>query len=63
MTTTVFYVAQTYEAIFNPQIVEKFDNRVDAESYAALMCRTQKRNYVVLEIASEWLGNPSEAEK
>ena len=63
METTVFYVAQTYETIFNPTIVEKFDNKVDAESYAALMCKTQKRNYVVLEIVTEWIGSQSETEK
>lgn len=43
METTVFYVAVAYNGgIFNPTVVEKFDNKADADSYAALMCRTKQ---------------------
>lgn len=50
METTVFYVAVAYNGgIFNPTVVEKFDNKADADSYAALMCRTERRRYIVLE--------------
>ena len=50
METTVFYVAVAYNGgIFNPRVVEKFDNKADADSYAALMCRTKQRRYIVLE--------------
>lgn len=42
MKTTVFYVAVAYKgSIFNPTVVEKFDNKTDADSYAALMCRSK----------------------
>lgn len=37
-----------------PTIVEKFEDKVDAETFAALMSRTQKRNYLVLESISKW---------
>ena len=59
MKTTVFYVAVTYYGgNLSPTIVEKFDNRVDADSYAALMCRTKQRQYIVLEQVTEWDGTP-----
>ena len=58
METTVFYVAIAYPAVFQPTIVEKFDNLADAESYAAFMCRTLKTLYVVLEQRTEWDGTP-----
>lgn len=55
METIVFYVAVVFEGgIFNPQIVEKFDNLADARDYAALMCRAKKRHYAVLVQESEW---------
>ena len=60
METTVFYVAVAYNGGFNPTIVEKFDNKVDADSYAALMCRTKKARYIVLEQQTEWDGTPQE---
>lgn len=60
METTVFYVAVTYGTIFQPTIVEKFDNKADADSYAALMCRTKQRRYIVLEQVAEWDGTPQE---
>lgn len=62
MATKVFYVAMTFGdgKFFNPTIVEKFDNLTDAESYAALMCRTKKARYIVLGQCSEWDGTPQE---
>ena len=56
METKVFYVAVAFGTIFQPTIVEKFDNLTDAESYAALMCRVKKQNYIVLAQESEWNG-------
>lgn len=57
MKITIFYVAVAYDGdIFNPTIVEKFDNKADANSYAALMCRTKQRRYIVLEQVTEWDG-------
>lgn len=58
MKEAVFYVAVTYQNVFQPMIVEKFDELSDASSYAALMSRTKKRNYVVLQVISEWDGEP-----
>ena len=60
MEQKIYYVAVTYGTIFQPTIVEKFDSRPDAESYAALMCRTKKRHYIVLEQQTEWGGTPQE---
>lgn len=61
MKTTVFYVAIAYNGYnFNPTVVEKFDNKVDADSYAALMCRSKQRRYIVLEQVTEWDGTPQE---
>lgn len=61
METTVFYVAVAYNGgIFNPTVVEKFDNKTDADSYAALMCRAKQRRYIVLEQVTEWDGTPQE---
>lgn len=57
--TTVFYEAVAYKgSIFNPTVVEKFDNKADADSYAALMCRSKQRRYIVLEQVTEWDGTP-----
>lgn len=57
METTVFYVAVVFKGgIFNPQIVEKFNDLADAREYAALMSRTKQRRYVVLAQESEWDG-------
>lgn len=58
MKKAAFYVAVTYQNVFQPMIVEKFDELSDASSYAALMSRTKKRNYVVLQVISEWDGEP-----
>lgn len=60
METKVFYVAVAYGAIFQPTMMEKFDNLTDAESYAALMCRSKQRRYIVLEQVTEWDGTPQE---
>lgn len=61
MKTTVFYVAVAYNGgNFNPIVVEKFDNKADADSYAALMCRSKQRRYIVLEQVTEWDGTPQE---
>lgn len=56
----IYYVAVAFGTIFNPTIVEKFGNQVDAESYAALMSRTKKARYIVLEQQTEWDGTPKE---
>lgn len=61
METTVFYVAVVYKgSIFNPTVVEKFNDRKDADSYAALMCRSKQRRYIVLEQVTEWDGTTQE---
>lgn len=61
METTVFYVAVAYNGgIFNPTVVEEFDNKTDADSYAALMCRSKQRRYIVLEQVTELDGTPQE---
>lgn len=60
METTVFYVAIAYSDSFNLTVVEKFDNKTDADSYAALMCRAKQRRYIVLEQVTEWDGTPQE---
>lgn len=61
METKVFYVAVAYGAIFQPTIMEKFDNLADAREYAALMCRVKKKNYIVLAQESEWDGTQENA--
>lgn len=60
MEQKIYYVAVAYGAIFQPTIVEKFNDRADADSYAALMCRTKHRKYIVLEQVTEWDGTPQE---
>lgn len=60
METTVFYVAIAYSGDFNPIVVEKFDNKTDADSYAALMCRAKQRRYIVFEQVTEWDGTSQE---
>ena len=60
MEQKVFYVAAAFGTIFNPVIVEKFNDLADAESYAALMSRTKKARYIVLEQQTEWDGTPQE---
>lgn len=57
MEAKVFYVAIAFGTVLNPTIVEKFDNLTDAESYAALMSRTKKARYIVLEQQTEWDGS------
>lgn len=61
MEKTVFYVAAAYSLdVFNPTVVEKFNNRADADSYAALLSRTKQRKYIVLEQVTEWDGTTQE---
>ena len=60
METKVFYVAAVFGTIFNPTIVEKFDDLADAREYAALMCRVKKQHYIVLAQESEWDGTIQE---
>ena len=61
MEQTIYFVAASYSSeIFKPTIVEQFNNEVDANSYAALMCRTKNRRYVVLEQKTEWDGTSQE---
>lgn len=59
MEKTVFYVAVLFD-YFSPTIVEKFENRADADSYAALLSRTKQRRYIVLEQVAEWDGTTQE---
>ena len=49
-TKAIYFVAIAYDAenIFKPMIVEQFDDEADAREYAALMCKTKKRKYIVL---------------
>ena len=56
METKVFYVAAVFGTVFNPTIVEKFNDLADAREYAKLMCRVKKQNYIVLAQESEWDG-------
>lgn len=52
-----FYIAiATKSEIFNPIIVEKFLDRADADSYAALMSRTKGKKYIVLGQITSWDG-------
>lgn len=61
MEQKIYYVAISISSeIFMPTIVEKFNDRADADSYAALMCRTKHRKYIVLEQVTEWDGTPQE---
>lgn len=59
MEQKIYYVAISSE-IFRPTIVEKFNDRADADSYAALMCRAMRRKYIVLEQVTEWDGTSQE---
>ena len=57
MEQKIYFVAVSYSSeIFKPTVVEQFDNETDANSYAALMCHTKHRKYVVLEQKTEWDG-------
>lgn len=57
----IYFVAVSYSSeIFKPTIVEQFNDRADADSYAALMCHTKNRKYIVLEQVTEWDGTPQE---
>lgn len=57
MEKVFYFVALCYSGdIFIPSIVEKFESLTDAESYAALMSRTKKARYIVLEQRTTWDG-------
>ena len=57
MTKAVYYVAMATSFDFiTPVLVEKFDSEADANTYAALMCRTRRRKYIVLKQVTEWDG-------
>lgn len=61
MEQKIYYVASaTASEIFNPTIVEKFDSRTGANSYASLMCHAKHRKYIVLEQITEWDGTLQE---
>lgn len=61
MEQKIYYVTISLSSeIFMPTVVEKFNSREDADSYAALMCRTKCRKYIVLEQATEWDGTTQE---
>ena len=52
---TTYFVAFNYKSnIFHPTIEQSFDNEVDANSYAALMSRSKKRNYIVLKACASF---------
>ena len=57
METKIYYVAIAVAGeIFQPTIVEKFEDKADADTYAALMCRVKHKSYIVLEQLTEWDG-------
>lgn len=60
METKVYYVAVAYGTIFNPTIVEKFNDLADAREYAEFMSRVKKQHYIVLAQESEWDGTVQE---
>lgn len=61
MEQKIYYVAISISSeIFRPTIVEKFNDRADADSYAALMCRAKHRKYIILEQVAEWDGTSQE---
>lgn len=52
-----FYVAKSYTSC-TPVIVEVFDKKSDAETYAALMARAKQANYIVFSTVSIVQGEP-----
>lgn len=50
-TKAIYFVAMVCDAknIFKPMIIEQFDDEADAREYAASMCKTKKRKYIVLK--------------
>ena len=57
MEQKIYFVAMMYSSpSVTPVIVERFNCKTDAESYAALMSRAKSKNYVVLEQQTEWIG-------
>lgn len=62
MEQKIYYVAVKYgtDSVLKPTIVEVFDSKADADSYAALMSRAKGRIYAVLEQQTEWDGTSRE---
>lgn len=59
----IYYVAMCSSCeILSPAIAEKFTDSADANAYAALMSRTKKKKYVVLEQITEWDGTALEVD-
>ena len=52
-----FYVDKSYTGC-TPVIVEVFDEKSDAETYAALMARAKQANYIVFSTVSIAQGEP-----
>jgi len=63
MEQKIYFVAVKYgtDDMFKPTIVEVFDSKADADSYAALMSRAKGRIYAVLEQQTEWVGDAKKA--
>lgn len=55
MEQKIYFVA-TENSYSSPSIIEQFNNHSDAATYAALMSRTKKKRYFILEQLSEWDG-------
>lgn len=52
-----YYVAFAGEIeFFSPVIIEKFNSKDDADSYAALMSKVKQRRYIILEQVGECNG-------
>ena len=61
MEQKIYFVAiGCLSAIFNPTVVEQFNNEKDANTYASLMSRAKHRKYVVLEQKVEYDGTSQE---
>lgn len=58
METTVFYVAVAYSGGFNPTVVEKFDNKTDADS--SYVPRKATPVYCTRASNRIWDGTPQE---
>ena len=61
MEQSIYFVAVGFSSeTIMPTIVEQFYNEADANTYAALMCRTKHHKYVMLKQETEWDGTPQE---
>lgn len=54
MKKTAYYVAVTYVVLAPTIVSPKFENRDDANAYAAIMCRANQREYIVLEVIEKY---------